>query len=145
MTRGHGTHENRYILEIDGFDQILSSECTMGDKEHTPFELMVGNNPDAMLGRGTRKTADTTFKHAHGLNNVAQAFSQWLDDFADGVDLERRNGRMIVMDEDGVTPMNEYELQQIIPRTFKPETHSASGTGASMFTCAIRAEKMVAL
>jgi hypothetical protein len=83
-----------------------------------------------------------TFKHASALNEAGNQLFQWLDDFIDGVDLSRRTVRFIVLDEDGVSPVDEYELRDCVPRKFKPETHSASGTGPSMFTFAVRPSDM---
>ncbi len=140
-----GTHENRYLIEIDGIGQIQASEVTMPAKDHTPAELYVGNQPNPILLRGNFKVEDLTIKHASALGQTRQQFSDWLDAFAIGADLQRRTARMIVLDEDGVTPVDEYELQNCVPRSFKLETHSASGTGASMFTIGLRPENMVSI
>lgn len=140
-----GTHENRFQVEIDGIGLIEASEMTPPNDEHTPFELHIGNEPRPRLGRGNSKVDDFTFKHASALNDVVSAFMQWLKDFQNGDDLLRRGARLIVFDEDGKTPVNEYILKRCVPRSFKLESHSAGGTNASMFTCAIRAEDMEAI
>lgn len=137
-----GTHENRYIIEVDGVSSVAASECTMPGKEHTPFELAIGNQNFVFLGRGNIKVDDMSFKHAHALNESGNDLFRWLDDFTEGVDLSRRTVRMVVMDEAGVTPVDVYELQECVPRSFKPEGHSASGTGASMFTFSLRPTQM---
>lgn len=140
---GEGTRENRYLVEIDGISQIRASEATMPSKEHTPVEFYEGNKPNPNLLLGNFKVEDMTFKQAHGLNETESQVSQWLDDFVDGVNVTRRGARMIVLSEDGATPIAEYELQRCVPRSFKPEPHTASGTNASMFTFALRPENMV--
>ena len=138
----NGTHENRYLLEFDGVAAIAASEVTMPSKEHTPAELYVGNQPNPILVRGNFKVDDMSFKHAHALNETGNEVFRWLDDFVDGVDLSRRGARLVVLDEDGVTPVDVYELEECVPRSFKPEAHSASGTGVSMFTVTIRPTNM---
>lgn len=137
-----GTHEGRYLLEIDGVAAIRASEVTMPSKEHTPVELYVGNHPNPTLSRGNFKVGDLTFKHATALNQTGQELFQWADDYMDGVDVGKRGARFIVMSEDGLSPLEEYELQECVPTSFKPETHSASGTGASMFTFGLRPTNM---
>jgi hypothetical protein len=137
---GRGTHENRYLIEIDGIGQIRASEVTMPGKEHTPVELYVGNQKNPLLLLGNFKVEALTIKHASALNETRSQYSQWLDDFLAGIDLQRRTARMVVTDEDGVTPVEEC-----VPTSFKLETHSASGTGASMFTIGLRPENMVAI
>lgn len=138
-----GTHENRYLFEIDGIGTLRASEVTMPAKDHTPVELYVGNEPNPRLLRGNFKVDDCSIKHASALSEVTSQLQQWLDDFTSGLDLSRRTARMIVLDEDGTTPIDEYEMQRCVPRSFKLETHSASGTGASMFTMVLRPEDMV--
>lgn len=139
MTR-RGTHENRYLVEIDGVIAVTASEVTMPGIEHTPVELYVGNQPSPILVRGNFKVEEMTFKHASALNTTGDELFAWIRDFVDGVVLDRRTVRFVVLDEDGATPVDEYELQNCVPTKFKPETHSASGTGASMFTFGLRAE-----
>lgn len=137
-----GTHEGRYLLEIDGVTSVRASEVTMPGKDHTPFELYVGNQPNPILGRGNFKIDALTFKHATALNQSGEELFRWADDFMDGIDLSRRGARFIVLDEAGVTPIEEYELEDCVPTSFKPETHSASGTNASMFTFGLRPTNM---
>jgi len=137
-----GTHEGRYLLEIDGVSSIRASEATMPGKDHTPFELYVGDQPNPLLGRGNFKVDVLTLKHAHALTQAGEELFRWADDFMDGVDLSRRGARFIVLDESGQSPVAEYELQECVPTSFKPETHSASGTNASMFTFALRPTNM---
>jgi phage tail-like protein len=140
---GFGTHENKYNIEIDGIADCRSSEVTMPSKEHTPAEIYEGNKPSPSLVAGNFKVEDVTVKHAHGLNETEAQMSQWLDDFVSGVDMSRRSARMIVFAEDGREPIAEYEMRRCVPRSFKPEPHNASGTGASMFTFVFRPEDMV--
>src|SRR6266700_278102 len=106
-----GTHENRYLLEIDGITAVSASEVTMPGLEHTPVELYVGNRPAPFLVRGQFKVSDLTFKHASALNLIGDELFTWIRAFIDGLDMNRRTARFVVMDEDGVTPLDVYELQ----------------------------------
>jgi phage tail-like protein len=137
-----GTHEGRYLLEIDGVTAVRASEVTMPGKDHTPVELYVGNQPNPILVRGNFKIGDMTFKHATALNLAGEELFQWADDYMDGVEVGKRGVRFVVLSEDGFTPVEEYELQECVPTSFKPETHSASGSGASMFTFGLRPTNM---
>lgn len=139
---GQGTHENRYILELDGVAAVAASEVTMPGKDHTPFELYVGNRSNPILGGGNFKIGDLSFKHAHALNQAGTELFQWMDDYTGRIDLSKRNARLVVMDEDGQTPVAEYEMTECVPTSFKPEAHSASGTNASMFSFSLRPTDM---
>ncbi|HKO43332.1 MAG TPA: phage tail protein [Pyrinomonadaceae bacterium] len=137
-----GTAEGRYLLEIDGVSSIRASEVTMPGKEHTPVELYVGNQRNPILVSGNFKVDALTFKHAHALNQSGEELFRWIDGYLDGVDQTKRGARFIIMDEGGSSPLEEYELQECVPTSFKPETHSASGTNASMFTFGLRPSNM---
>lgn len=137
--------ENRYILELDGFGTIYASEATVGSKEHTPVELYVGNQPSPFLLRGNFKINELTFKHAHSLGSAADDAARWMDDYVDGIDVSKRGGRFIVLDEAGVTPIANWELRGCVPTKFQPETHGAANTNPSFFTLGLRPENMVKL
>lgn len=139
------TSENRFLLEIDGIGTIRATEVTMPDKEHTPFELYVGNKPNPILGRGNFKVNEMTFKHATALGQVTRELSQWVDDYTSGIDVAKRGARFIVLDEAGISPVDTYELRDCVPTRFKAETHGAANTNASMFTFGLRAEDSILL
>jgi hypothetical protein len=132
--------ENRYILEGEGISLIQASECKAGAKTQTPVEIMVGNRPNAILMRGTFKVDELTFKHATSLGTAGAELAQWLDDYCDGVDVSKRGFRLVLMSEDGITPVESHELLNCVPTKYELENHSASGTGASMFTFGLRPE-----
>jgi phage tail-like protein len=142
---GQGTNASRYILEIDGVTSLIASEVTMPDMEHTVTELHVGNEANPRLLRGNFKIGELTFKHATAVNESGRELMAWIQDFVQGTDVTRRTVRFIVMDESGLTPVDEYELQDCVPTRFKPETHNASSNEASMFTFGLRAANMVML
>lgn len=139
---GQGTHENRYVIEVDGVAAVAASEMTPPSKDHTPVEVYVGNSPSPVLSRGNTKIGDFTFKHAHALNQAGSELFQWMDNYVDGVDTSKRTARIVVFDEDGQSTVDEYELQDCVPTSYKPEAHSASGTNASMFSFSLRPTNM---
>jgi len=139
---GQGTHENRYVIEVDGVAAIAASDMTPPSKDHTPVELYVGNNPLPVLSRGNSKIGDFSFKHAHALNQAGAELFQWIDDYVGGLDTTKRNARIVVFDEDGEAIVDEYELQECVPTSYKPESHSASGNNASMFSFSLRPSNM---
>jgi phage tail-like protein len=50
--------------------------------------------------------------------------------------------RVIVMDEDGRTPVMTYELTNCIPKSFEQETLTAGGNNAAYFKFSVRPEDM---
>jgi phage tail-like protein len=137
-----GTSESRYLVEVDGVTALDVSEVSGFGKKHTPFKLSVGNRPSPILGRGNFEIEEVTFKHAHALNNAGQEFMQWLEDFTDGIDTSRRSARVIVLDEDGQSPVAQYELLDCVPTSFKIETHTAGGNNPSYFSFMLMPENM---
>jgi len=138
----NGTSEGRYLFEFDGVSAVRSSEVSGVKITHEEFELYESNRPNPHLGRGHYKVDTINVKHAHALNSTGQEVFQWMSDFIRGDNVERRGARLIVLDEDGQTPVDIYELLQCVPISFAAETHTGGGKNASMFTFAIRATDM---
>jgi phage tail-like protein len=135
---GQGTSEGRYLFEFDGITAIRASKVSGVSKDHKEFELYVGNQPNPFLGRGNFTCGDLNVQHADALNQTGAEVFQWLDDFISGRSVERRGGRLIILDEDGRTPVAIYELQDCVPKRFMAEDRSAGGAGASFFSFTIR-------
>jgi phage tail-like protein len=138
----HGTSQGRYIFELDGVSAVRSTEVTGVNKQHEEFELYESNRPNPRLGRGHFKCEKVRVKHGHALNETGNEFFRWLDDFVNGNDLERRSARLIVLDEDGQSPVAIYELERCIPISFAPDTQQAGGKDANYFNFEIRPEDM---
>jgi phage tail-like protein len=138
----NGTSEGRYLFEFEGITSIRSSEVSGVKKTHEEFELYESNRANPHLGRGHFKCEAVKVKHAHALNEAGDEVFQWMSEFLSGANVERRGGRLIVLDEDGTTPVATYELLKCIPISFEPETHSAGGKNASYFSFTIRPEDM---
>lgn len=136
----HGTSEGRFLIEVDGISAIRAAEVSGVSKDHEEFELYESNRPNPHLGRGHFKCGDISVKHAHALNEAGLEFFRWMDDFVRGNNVERRSARLIILDEDGRTPVDIYELERCIPKKFEAETHTAGGKNASYFKFTLRPE-----
>jgi phage tail-like protein len=138
----HGTGQNRFLIELDGVTAIRASEVSGGKLKHTPFSLHESNRANPHKGRGNYEVEEVVVKHAHALNETGQEFFSWLIAFARGDEVERRTMRVIVLDEDGRTPVTTYEYLNCVPVTKGPESHSASSSDASMFEFTVAPEDM---
>ena len=138
----HGTSEGRYLFEFDGVAAVRSSEVSGVKITHEEFELYESNRPNPHVGRGHYKVDTINVKHAHAMNSTGQEVFQWMSEFIRGGNIERRGARLIVLDEDGQTPVAIYELLRCVPISFTAETHTGGGKNASMFTFSIRPEDM---
>jgi hypothetical protein len=132
------SREGNYLLELDGFGAISATEVALPSKTHTPWEHQPGNQASPDLGRGNFKVEEMTFKHAHGVGQIADQLNAYFDDYLDGVRTDKLNGRFIVNDESGLVPVMTYEIVDAVPTQFKIENHSGTGTGVSMFTFGLR-------
>ena len=141
---GRGTSEGRYLIELDGIAAVRATEVSGLKIELDNFELYEGNKGNPSYGRGHFKVGEVTVKHAHALNQTGAEFLSWLQDFARGIAVERRGARFIVLDEDGSTPIEDYELLSCIPKMFQVESHTAGGNNPSFFTFSIQPEDMQA-
>ena len=135
-----GTSEGRYLFEFDGITAIRSTEVNGLKKTHEEFELPESNKGNPHLGRGHFKCEPIKVKHGHALNSTGEEFFQWMELFIKGDSVERRGGRLVVLDEDGISPVSIYELFDCVPISFEAETHTAGGKNASYFSFTIRPE-----
>lgn len=135
---GEGTSESRYLFEFDGVTSLQATEVTGLAKDHTPFELYTSNRPNPRLGRGNYKIGDLTVKHASALNASGDEIFKWIEDFVNGFDVSKRSGRLIILDEDGQTPIDVWELQECIPKKFEIDSHTAGGNNPSFFRFVIQ-------
>lgn len=139
---GKGTSEGRYLFEMDGVTAIRSSEVTGVSLNHEEFELHESNKANPNIGRGNYKCDKIKVKHGHALNSTGVEVFTWMKDFVEGTNVERRNARLIIMDEDGRTPVSTYTLRGCIPISFLVDTQTAGGKNANYFNFEIRPEDM---
>lgn len=138
----HGTSEGRYLIELDGVTAVRATSINAFGKKHTPFKLWEGNRPNPHIGRGNFEIEEVSVTHGHALNNTGDEFFLWLESFVNGVELERRTMRVIILDEDGQSPVEIYTLRQCVPTEFGPEAHKGGGNDASFFHFKVQPEDM---
>lgn len=136
------TSEGRYLIEVDGITAVESTEVSGVNKTHQEFELFISNRPNPILGRGHYKCEKITVKHGHALNSAGEEFFAWFDGYINGTNVEKRNARLIILEEDSDTIAAIYELEECVPIMFGPDTHTAGGNNASYFRFEFRPTNM---
>lgn len=144
MPQGQGSSKGRYLFEMDGITSIRASRVQGLDViKHTPVKFYEGNKPNANLVRGNYEVGEITVQQAEALNQTGSEFFRWIQDFVRGVNTERRGARLVVLDEDGVTPVAEYELIDCVPTSLKVEDQEAGSNDANMFTFGLQPEDCI--
>ena len=138
-----GMSAGRYLFELDGITAIRASDVSGIKKIHEEFEIYESNRPNPIIGRGHFKCETITVKHAHALNGTGQEFFRWMQDFITGAKVERRSGRCIQLDEDGLTPIKTWELMECIPISIEQETNTGGSKEGNYFKFAIRPTDLV--
>ena len=133
-----GTSAGRYLFEFEGITAVRASDVSGIKKTHEEFEIYESNRPNPIIGRGHFKCDTISVKHAHALNSAGEEFFRWMQDFITGTNVERRGGRCIELDEDGLTPVNTWELFECIPISIEQESNTAGSKDGSYFKFAIR-------
>lgn len=142
---GRGTSEGRYLFEFDGVTAVRATEVSGVGVNHEEFELYESNRGNPNLGRGHFNCDTINVRHAHALNQAGSEFFRWMDDFIRGANVERRGGRLIVLDEDGESLVQVYELINCVPKKFEADGHTAGGKNASFFRFQLRPEEIIVL
>jgi phage tail-like protein len=126
-------HQGNFLVEIDGVTALEATECTGGDLKHEPVEMSVGTREKPIYGRGKSKIEPVKLKHAKALNNSGAEIYQWFNDFHRGIAVDRRNLRVIQLDEQN-TPVESTDYIDCIPTNFTPVDHKADGKDAAYFS-----------
>ena len=134
----NGTHGGHFLVEYDGVSALEATEVTGIEKEHEPFELKVGTRAMPVYGRGKSKVAPITFKHAFALNTSGREIFDYFNLYTQGLTTEKRNFRVIQLQEDGLTPHGEYDLIDCVPVKFKVEDSKADSKDAAFYTFTIQ-------
>lgn len=135
-----GTSEGRFLVEFDGVVACAASEVSGIMLDHTPFELYVGNKPNPHLGRANYKAGDVVIKQAHALNQEGSEMFAWFRNYIKGNFAEKRTMRLLVMDEEGKTPVAIHEMTNCVPKKIEEDSHNASSNNASYFKLTIQPE-----
>jgi hypothetical protein len=139
---GFGTGENRYQIELDTIPLIQATEVSGGTLDHTPFELFISNQPNPIIGRANFKIEEVTVKHAFALNGDEQQVFDWIDDYVTGDDVTKIGCRVVVFDEDGMSPVATIQFMQIVPTKWKMENMSSGGNNPAYFSFSFRPTDM---
>ena len=107
----HGTSAGRFIFEFDGVAAVRASEVTGIGVMHEEFEFYESNRPNPHIGRGHYKCDKLKVKHAHALNSTGREVFQWFRQCVKEGNVERRSGRLIVLDEDGALSLANFSPQ----------------------------------
>ncbi len=140
---GKGTSEGRFLFEFNGITSVRATEVTGVGVNHEEFELYESNKPNPNLGRGHFNCDTINVRHAHALNQAGAEFYRWMKDFIDGTNVERRGGRLIVLDEDGESLVQVYELINCVPKKMEADSMTAGGKNASFFKFQLRPEEII--
>jgi phage tail-like protein len=138
------TNEGNFLIESDGVPVIKVSEVNGLGIENTLSEIHEGNRALPHVVRGNSSVDEVTFKHGHampGAEGVAQNIFNWARSLSrGGVSVERRNLRVVLMDEAGLLPLRYYELRRCLPRKFNEDSRTAGGNNAATFTFIVKPE-----
>jgi len=127
--------KNRFIVEIDGITQMRATKVDGLDLiKHTPSKLMVGNRSRPIHGRGNDEVGEVTVNHAEALGQTANEVFQWHRNYTRGIDLTKRNARVIQLDDDEVTQLAEYQLTECVPTSYKHDGMDANSSDPGFIT-----------
>lgn len=114
----NGTHAGHFLVEMDGVTAIEATEVTGLKLTHEPFEIRTGNRAMPIYGRGKSKIEPVTLKHAKALNAAGREIFQYFSDYVNGLIVEKRNFRVIQLEEDGFTTHAVYDAVDCVPKEF---------------------------
>lgn len=136
--------KNRFVVEILGVAKCLATKVDgLESIKHTVAKLKVGNRPNDILARGTYEVGEVTVNHAEAIGNDIGAGAElfeMLRSYAKGERVEPFDARVMVMSEDGATPVKSYEFFGCVPTSFKNDGMDAGSNDHAMFTFAFQPE-----
>jgi phage tail-like protein len=134
-----GTSAGYFLVEFDGVAQMEATEVSEVKLQHEPVQIHVGTREKPLQMRGKSTVPVVTVKHARVLiGGTASSIYQWFNDFHRGVAVERRNLRIVALDEDGLTPFETADLIDCVPTDFVLEAQKGDSKEASMFSFAVQ-------
>ncbi len=133
-----GTNEGNYLIEIDGITAVRAMKVSGGKVNHTPTLTSEGNKPNPHVARGTYEIDELSVQQASALNNTGREFFLWLFGFIKGVSLERRGFRLVILEEDGQTPVEVWDYSGCVPVSIQPDDRSARGSNSASYTFTLK-------
>jgi hypothetical protein len=138
--------KNRFLVEIMG---VTACQATKVDgleaMKHTPAKLMVGNRPNPILARGNYEVGEVTVNHAESLGLAGAELYEKLRAYAKGEAVQPFDARVMLMSEDGATPIKSYECLGCVPTSFKNDGMDAGSNDHAMFTFAFLPDDVIVL
>lgn len=133
-----GANEGNFLIEMDGVTAVRAMKVSGGKLNHTPTLITEGNKPRARVVRGNYEVDELSVQQASALNDTGREFYDWLYAYANGGDVEPRGVRLVVLEEDGLTPNEVWDYIDCVPTSFQPDDRTARGTNAASFTFAVK-------
>jgi phage tail-like protein len=141
--------KNRFVVEILGVAKCLATKVDgLESIKHTPAKLMVGNRPNAIVKRGNYEVGEVTVSHAEVIEGDAGAGAELFEKtraYVKGEDVEPFDARVLLMSEDGATPVKSYELFGCVPTSFQNEGLDAGSNDFAMFSFKFQPEDSLVL
>src|SRR5262245_56400542 len=127
--------KNRFVIEVQGVTACTASKVSGLDAvEHTPSELMVGNRGNPILGPGNQKHGEVTVTHAEGLGQAGAELFELIRAYVKREKVEPFDARVMLMSQDGATPIKSYECLGCVPTKFKGDDLDATSSDEAMFS-----------
>jgi hypothetical protein len=132
------TSNGHFLVEVEGVAAIEASEFDIGGVKHEAFKIMVGNRPNGILGRGKFDVGDCKLKNAYALNGEGKQLFKYFREYTLGITTEKRNIRVIQLDEDGYTAVGIHHFIECVPTEYQPEGKKADSKDAAYFTISFK-------
>jgi phage tail-like protein len=141
--------KNRFVVEILGVAKCQATKVDgLESIKHTPAKLPVGNRPNVILGRGNYEVGEVTVNHAEiigGDSSTGSQLFELLRAYVKGENVQPFDARVMLMSQDGATPVKSYEFFGCVPTSFKGDGMDAGSNDFAMFTFGFQPEDAVIL
>ncbi len=118
----------KWLIEIDGVDAFLIQECTLPEVEQGMFEINRAVNEENMKIPSKRKISNLTCKKLIPTDEVETWAYSWLDEVNEGNRAAyAKFANVILLAEDGITPVRKYDLGEIFPIKVTTDTLNRTG------------------
>lgn len=129
-----------FIIEMDGVAVMEASKVSEAKLKHNHVLIHTGTREKPYKRRGKSEVAPVTVTHARFISGVGSSVFQWFNDFTRGISVERRNMRIVKMDEDGQTPVETTDLIDCVPGEFNQDEMDGEGKSEPTFSFSVEPE-----
>jgi phage tail-like protein len=141
--------KNRFVVEILGVAKCLATKVDgLESIKHAPAKLKVGNRPNDILSRGTYEVGEVSVNHAEVIQGDSGAGAQLFEllrSYAKGENVQTFDARVLLMSEDGATPVKSYEFFSCVPTSYQNDGMDAGSNDHAMFTFKFQPEDALVL